>query len=212
MLQRYLICFLTIACGANFALAQLPIANPVDSNGKPAKEWKVSYDANEDWPKLHYKKREIVGLRLQITYNSESGDHYGQLWLFTMSAITGAPVISGKTDKFLLDIEGSSGGRKRIGFSAKKVDMRTDAGTEKINVNGIWQCGRNKTDRQAQRIQLKINHNAALMFDNPRQAPMVPPDAAPAPSDCNDDPDTDVLEEGSPPSTGSDSDAPPTDP
>lgn len=203
MMRRNLFFLLSMLWSVNIAFAQQqPIANNVNAMGQVTREWKVSYDKSENWQVLGYKNRGLVGIRLQITYDEISGDHSGQLWFFKWSDVKNKPDLAGKTDKFVLKLEGQTGGRKRLGFNASQVDLKTDDGTTKINVNGIWQHGRNVGSRASQRIQLKVN-----------RYPMMANGGAPAPerapSDCEDDPDTDVLEEGDTPPNPDD---PPTDP
>jgi hypothetical protein len=183
MWLRFLVTLAAMGCFCHRASGDNTIGNAV-------REWQVSYDASENLSNHPGSHRDAGAIRLQI-YRSGS-DFKAKIWLFTVSAA--GKSLLGKADNIDLEIQGSENGRNRIGFRStapiqlKDINNNNIPG-KKIRINGVWQPGRNTSDRSSQRVQLKINYNPGGVNTATSR-------------NCDDDPDTDVLEEG---------DAPPDD-
>jgi hypothetical protein len=195
MLLRMLPVFTAVLLAGAVAGAQ---NNPTIEN-RNNQEWKVSYEPGESWPNLHFSARKWAAVRLKIM-KDRNNNYWGTLWLFGFDA-NNHHVLLGKSQGFPLTIEGADNvHRKRIGF--KSADLQTAGGTTNplVRLSGIWQRGRAVGNRDSQRMQIKV-HDLTRIGKSPAQAP----DRS---RDCEDDPDTDVLEEGGEAS----GDDPPTEP
>jgi hypothetical protein len=122
--------------------------------------------------------------------------------------------LIGTTRDVTLTPEGHHNRRQRIALWSASVPLYQSSSNntviENVVINAIWQPGRNLTNDDSHRIQLKVHRNAPAPGPAPAPAPANPCGALPAPTgDCEDDPDTDVLEEDTAPPND---DPPPTDP
>ncbi|HEY2413841.1 MAG TPA: hypothetical protein VGI40_16440 [Pirellulaceae bacterium] len=178
--------FAALICLASIALAQDNIANP------DGKEWQVIYDP-VDIPNDgdHFKKSKspVGDIRLRIYQDNNAGGAYkADIRLFDKNH-----VFLGRAENVPLQVGGGTTGRQRFGFW---IDKTTLSNGSSIRLNGIWQHGLNTRERTAQRIQLRWHY-----YGNP--APAKAKGGKMGDGGCEDDPDSDVLEEG---------DAPPDDP
>jgi hypothetical protein len=185
----------------------LAVCSGTAANGQENRDgmhWIVSYDFNEHMGHFKMGARTHGAIRLSIHGNYPH--YHGTLWLYRALDAdhnqTSYELI-GTTRDVALSLEGHHNRRQRIAFWSDSVPLyqSTTNNTilENVVINGIWQPGRNMTNADSHRIQLKVHRNAP------------PPGTEPAPSsgDCEDDPDTDVLEEDTAPP---DDTPPPTDP
>lgn len=223
MMLRFSVSFIAVTCAANLASAQLPIANPVmGSAHKPTKEWKVSYDVHEDLTSLGFSRRPMSAIRMQMRQDPNNNTQYqGRIFLF-QPATTGMAThaLYGKTEWFALNTAGGDNmNRLRVGFRTQAmVDVKSGTTTvNQIHVSGIWQHGRATGQRVHERLQIKVHYQTAppawhVAAAAAIQAPPVKPAAGAGSRSCEDDPDTDVLEEGTPPGGDSDSESEPTSP
>jgi hypothetical protein len=190
------------------ALATLLFAQPktvpvdhIDNNQGMA--WLVRYDKNEDVSHFPKSKRIDAAVRLQIS--KTNGKYFAKLRRFEFD--TGGKTkyklkdaaSGGKFDNVELHIQGNKSGRKRVAFWSDPQPIPATNPTHRLTINGIWQPGHNKT-REHDRIQLKL-------FIVPAVAAAA--QKAKLPFSCDEDPDTDVLEETTAPP--GDDDPPPYD-
>jgi hypothetical protein len=195
MLQRVFPIFISLA----FLAAQAQADNTIKNNAN--KEWKVSYEPGEQWAFAGFKNRELHGIRLQIKENG--GAYTATIRLFKYDEHGAWGFVGRKKDFPLATQVAGSSNRKRVGFQSGAI--QTEGGTTTdgsanpiIRVNGIWQKGRGNSDSHA--MQIKVHNFSSI-------AKVAVPGCGYG--DCEDDPDTDVLEEGT---DQGDTDNPPTDP
>jgi hypothetical protein len=184
------------------ALSQPPTTRDDINNGKngdKTKEWVVRYDKTETVGKMFkraIRKPEQQAIRLQIT--KSGGNYKARLWRFKAKTGGGYDLVdktdNAANDPISLATEGNNSGRHRKAFKSASVPLydKFDNPTgEFITINGIWQPGHNTSERLSDRVQLKLY---ATRSTKP---------TTPAPSggydNCEEDPDTDVLEETDPP-------------
>ncbi len=199
---------LSIATGG---FSQPPTTRDDINNGKNKSgkqmEWQVRYDPTETvsnkFPKA-IRPPEGQAIRLRII---KAGPRYfARLWRFKAKT-GGGYELADKTDSVIplpvqLDVEGNSSGRHRKAFKTLNAVALNDADgnpTGKfVTINGIWQPGIDNSARANDRVQLMLYVTE----------PGVARAKAPTTGDCEEDPDTDVLEETDPP-PGDDDPPPP---
>jgi hypothetical protein len=189
MWLRFLACA-TLICLANITLAQ-DIHNIANLDGK---EWQVIYDP-VDIPNDgdHFKKSKspVGAIRLRIYQDNSAGGAYkADIRLFDKSQ-----AFLGRALNVSLQVGGGTNGRERFGFWIDKTQLSNGSW---IRFNGIWQHGLNRSERTAQRIQLRWHYQGNLA-----PPPKKVMSGKTGDGGCEDDPDGDVLEEG---------EAPPNDP
>jgi hypothetical protein len=177
-----------------------------------SQDWKVSYAFNEI---VHFPKayRNFGAVRLHI--EKQNDQPMASLWLFTAkNAGMGNTSYEfyGKTGPVPVKTTGTKEKRHRIAFYSKDVPLKNKDGTplasgEKVIINGVWQPGRDTTTRENQRIQLKVH---CVPSTAPGPSAKTPSMKSGSFGNCEDDPDTDVLEEGEAPADPND--PPPDDP
>jgi len=195
------------------ALSQSPTTRDDINNGKSGnktKEWVVRYDKNETVGKMFkraQRKPEQNAIRLQIT--KSGNDYKARLWRFRTKASGSGYELVDKTDNAINDAvalltEGNNSGRHRKAFKTTAAVQLYDASDrptgEFVTINGVWQPGHNTSDRLSDRVQLKL-------YVTRGTKPTAPPPSG-GYGDCEEDPDTDVLEETDPP-PGEDDPPPP---
>ena len=195
MWLRLFVSVAALACFIGKLAGQDTIANP-DST----KEWQVKYDPTDitHFPRSH---RLVGDIRLHI-YEDDTGALKANIRLFKPDH----SFLAKSTVEIELQVEGDTTGRKRYGFWNTNSIPLSNGG--RIDINGIWQHGLNTKNRASQRIQFKWHYHP--------HGPTAPAPAektkrlmAPMAGGCDDDPDSDVLEEGDTPPGDQD---PPPDP
>jgi hypothetical protein len=210
MWLRFLACA-ALAYFANVTMAQEPVHDIANQTGK---EWQVIYHPltndpdSTDVPQVgnHFgrSKRLVGAIRLNIFKDPDTGAYLGRIWLFKKDlSFLAMSRDENNVASFPLQVSGTLGnGRKRFGFfTDSSVKLSNGA---KIDISGIWQHGLNRNDRTQQRIQLKWHYHG-----NIAAAKGIGGKLGDGP--CDDDPDGDVLEEGTAPPEA-DPPAPPPDP
>jgi len=178
-------------------------------NGKD-QEWVVRYDPTESVGKMFKRAErpaEAQAIRLRIT---KSGNQYfARLWRFKAKTGGGGYELADKTDSVIalpvmLATEGKSEGRHRKAFksvTAVSLNDATGVPTGKlVTINGIWQPGMENKARASDRLQLKLYVTSLGGGCEEVIGVMA------TTSGCEEDPDTDVLEENDVPPSD---DAPP---
>jgi hypothetical protein len=161
-----------LAATATLATRQAP------DRDKLVGSWIVHYDRNDDVQHFPKAKRKSEAIRLFITKRG-SNMYTAQLRRFQLagSAYTKVGEWNGN-----LHTEGGGGHRKRIAFWSDPIAFA--GGT--LEIKGIWQRGKDKTDRTQERIQLlRFVTTGAADADQKKKDE----------ERCDEEPDTDVLED-----------------
>jgi hypothetical protein len=179
-----------------------PPGSREDIDNVAGKEWLVRYDATEtvkNMFKRAERKPEQQAIRLRVKKEKTGGKttYSARLWRFKAKGGGGYQLVD-KTDNpsndwIALTFEDHGNGRHRMGFKAKcpLYDPTDTLTTNTVSINGVWQPGFNLDNRDSDRVQLKLYITSTRGF------------APTSGSDCDEDPDTDVLEESTAP-TGDD--------
>jgi hypothetical protein len=200
---------LSIATGG---FSQSPTTRDDINNGKNKSgkqmEWQVRYEPTEMVGKKFPKAiRPPEGQAIRLRISKVGSRYFARLWRFKAKT-GGGYELADKTDSVIplpvqLDDEGNNSGRHRKAFKTLNAVALNDADgnpTGKfVTINGIWQPGIDNNARANDRIQLK------LYISNSSVARIMAPTTG---GDCEEDPDTDVLEETDPP-PGDDDPPPP---
>jgi hypothetical protein len=184
--------FCCVLAAAAFALVAQEKKATTSHHDKMVGSWIVHYDRNDDIAHFPKAKRKSEAIRLVI---SKRGSAYtAQVRRFVLSGT--AYSLAGSWDADLT-VEGGSGGkRKRIAFYSAPV------APDRLEIKGVWQMGKDKT-RKSERIQL-------LRWIKPIRTNDDPKKKKGEFDDCDEEPDSDVLEEEDPPVA--DPNTPPADP
>ncbi len=181
------------------------INNGKNKSGKQM-DWLVRYDPTETVGSMFphaTRPPEAQAIRLRIT--KAGTQYFARLWRFKVNE-EGNYALADKTDSVIaipvqMAVEGKNTGRHRKAFKTLNAVALNDADgapTGKyVTINGIWQPGTDNKARSSDRVQLK------LYISNSAVARIM----APTTGNCEEDPDTDVLEETDPPPN--DDDPPP---
>jgi hypothetical protein len=188
-----------ILCFATTALTDPPGSrNDIDNDA--GQEWQVRYDSTETVKNMFMRaerKPDQQAVRLRVKKDSKTKKYSARLWRFSAKGGGGYSLVD-KTDNATKDwipltIEDQGNGRHRVGFHADPplYDSKGAKTKNSISINGIWQPGINLDNHDNDRIQLKLFVHVTAADKGPAPHSMTPWGSW----GCDDDPDTDVLEE-----------------
>jgi hypothetical protein len=191
-------------CFVTTALTDPPgMRNDLDNDA--GQEWQVRYDPTETVKKMFKKaerKAEQQALRLRIQKDQKTKKYSARLWRFKAKG-GGGYELADKTDNATQDwiplaVEDQGNGRHRMGFHGE-APLYNSTGVltgNTVSINGVWQPGIDWNNHDNDRIQMKLYVHPTLTA---AQAKAKSTKSRGTFDDCEEDPDTDVLEETDPP-------------